>query len=318
MLVEYIWLDADYKFRSKIRVCDEITDWNYDGSSTGQATTESSEVILKPHTVFKNPLLDGDSYLVVCSTYNNDKPLITNHRHLANEIFNQKLDEEPWFGLEQEYFLYKNNEPLKTYTNKRSNEYYCNPIAQHELGIKIIYEHLFTCIKAGIKISGINAEVSEGQWEFQIGPCVGIETGDHLLAARYLLEVIAAKYYISINYKPKPILNVNGSGCHANFSTKSMREPNGYNKIIEAIEKLSLNHEYHMTKYGEDNKKRMTGYNETASYDVFTYGIGSRNTSVRIGNETFKNKCGYFEDRRPAANIDPYMVTSLLFQTCIL
>ena len=28
-----------------------------------------------------------------------------------------------------------------------------------------------------------------------------------------------------------------------------------------------------------------------------------------------KNKSGYFEDRRPASNMDPYLVTSKIFKT---
>jgi glutamine synthetase len=29
---------------------------------------------------------------------------------------------------------------------------------------------------AGIKITGTNAEVMPAQWEYQVGPCVGIES----------------------------------------------------------------------------------------------------------------------------------------------
>ena len=71
-----------------------------------------------------------------------------------------------------------------------------------------------------------------------------------------------------------------------------------------------------MIHYGKDNQKRMTGRHETASFDKFTWGVGSRYTSIRIGYDTFNNKKGYFEDRRPASNIDPYLVSSLIFQTC--
>ena len=34
-----------------------------------------------------------------------DKPLKKNYRHWAKNLFDQKLEEEPWFGLEQEYFI---------------------------------------------------------------------------------------------------------------------------------------------------------------------------------------------------------------------
>ncbi len=319
IIAEYVWLDADNNFRSKIRVLEfnNSPDWNYDGSSTGQATTESSEIILKVVYNVEHPFLDGRLYL--CATYDiNNNPLSNNYYHNAKDIFNNQQELKPWFGLEQEYFI----EPLLNVnyaiTNIYSNIYYCSPINQPQIGNKIAIEHLEACIKIGLGISGINAEVVMNQWEFQIGPVEGINAGHHLMIARYLLNVIAAKYNMKINYHPKPFCGLNGSGCHVNFSTEPMREENGLEHIYKAIDKLSFNHSYHMENYGIDNNKRMTGKNETAKFDTFTWGVGSRNTSIRIGNDTFKNKKGYFEDRRPASNIDPYLVTSLLFKTCCL
>ena len=54
----------------------------------------------------------------------------------------------------------------------------------------------------------------------------------------------------------------------------------------------------------------MTGEHETAKYDVFSYGVANRGASIRIGNETQRQQKGYFEDRRPSSNMDPYLVTS--------
>ena len=321
---EYIWLDANNKFRSKIRVVsspNEITNWNFDGSSTGQATIESSEVILKPCKVFVNPLLKSpynmlSSVLVVCDLYTiQGEPLQNNHRYLANNIFNKNLELEPWFGLEQEYYMIHNGMILGH--NKDRNlhgKFYCSPLEQSLLAVKIAEEHMFACIEAGIKISGINAEVSNGQFEFQVGPCNGIDSGDNMIAARYMLEKIAALYDVKISYEPKIDLNMSGSGCHVNFSTKTTREENGLDEIITAIEKLKLTHEEDIKIYGVNNHLRLTGECETANINTFSSGIGSRNTSIRIGFDTFNNKKGYFEDRRPAANIDPYLVTGNIFK----
>jgi glutamine synthetase len=95
-------------------------------------------------------------------------------------------------------------------------------------------------------------------------------------------------------------------------------EKTGLELIDEAIMKLSKKHLEHMMIYGEGNKERMTGHHETASYDEFSFGRANRGRSVRIGNDTINNNRGYFEDRRPGSNCDPYLVTGKIFETCCL
>jgi glutamine synthetase len=307
-VLEYIWLDGEGKFRSKVKVTENVDifpEWSYDGSSTGQASdTGNTEMILKP--VF-HCLRHESYYLVLCDTAN---------RQQAVNIFNKNLDAKPWFGLEQEFFF--STTPTNIFFDK------CEPLGRFYCGVglcatqrKIVEEHLEACINAGIQISGTNAEVAPNQWEFQIGPCEGIEAADHLLMARYILERTAEKYGLFICYEPKPFLNYNGSGCHANFSTIETRCPGGIEKIYEYMPKLQTAHKEHLAIYGKDNEKRLTGKHETSSMDEFTYGVGTRNTSVRIPIQVAKDGCGYLEDRRPASNMDPYLVTSAIFSTCM-
>ncbi len=333
-LAEYIWIGGNNELRSKCRVMDGYDrdsvsfypDWNYDGSSTGQAIGSDSEVIMKARAVFKCPFRGGDNRMVLCDTYlPNGQPHITNHRAGAVEIFDQKLEEEPWFGLEQEYFLIdlKTGKPLGCESSiPEQGQFYCGVGGGNALGREVVEEHLEKCLYAGLRMSGINAEVAPAQWEFQIGPSLGIEAGDHLWMARYILNRVCEKYGVRVDLTPKLIKEINGSGCHANFSTKGMREgtaeKTGLELIDEAIMKLSKKHLEHMMVYGEGNKERMTGHHETASYDEFSFGRANRGKSVRIGNDTINNKKGYFEDRRPGSNSDPYLVTAKMFETCCL
>ncbi len=325
IVYEYIWLGGKGEIRSKTKVepsinryvtINEIPIWNYDGSSTWQADSNSNtEVILKPCKMYKNVLRNIDnteSYLVLCETYDiNGNPMSNNNRYMAKNIFNQKIEAKPWYGLEQEYFLVIDSPKLK-----EEGYYYCGTTSNIER--KIAEEHLNACLQTGLTISGINAEVASKQWEFQIGPVEGIDASDQMIVARYLLERIAEKYNVSINYHPKPELNINGSGCHTNFSTVFTRAEHGINTIYDYIKKLENKHDEHINVYGESNNLRLTGIHETSSINKFSYGVGTRNTSIRIPNNVQSQGYGYFEDRRPASNMDPYLVTSIIFKTCCL
>ena len=105
---------------------------------------------------------------------------------------------------------------------------------------------------------------------------------------------------------------------HTNFSAKAMREDGGWDAIIEAIEELGKKHKEHIEVYGEGNARRLTGHHETASIHNFSYGVANRGASCRIPRDAEKERKGYFEDRRPAANSDPYVVTSKIFETACL
>lgn len=48
-------------------------------------------------------------------------------------------------------------------------------------------------------------QVMPAQWEFQVGPCVGITIGDDLWMARFLLHRIAEDFGIIATLDPKPM-----------------------------------------------------------------------------------------------------------------
>jgi len=337
VLAEYVWLGGShttggFDIRQKTKTLDqkpgdvsELPVWNFDGSSTGQAPGDDSEVLLKPVAIFDDPFRGGDNILVLCECVTPKmEALPSNTREGAKALFDQKLDEKPWFGIEQEYTLFEKDgrTPLGWPSGGfpgPQGPYYCGAGTDSAFGRSVMEAHYEACLYAGIKIAGTNAEVMPGQWEYQVGPCVGIESGDHLWMSRYLLIRVCEAQQVNVQFDPKPIPgDWNGAGCHTNYSTEAMRNDGGYDVIVAAIEKLKEKHLEHIAIYGTGNERRLTGAHETAPIDKFSYGVANRGASVRIPRSAEADQKGYFEDRRPASNMDPYVVTSKIFKTTVL
>ena len=89
--------------------------------------------------------------------------------------------------------------------------------------------------------------------------------------------------------------------------------------IDDMMVKYKEKHQLHISLYGSGNEKRLTGHHETSSMETFSYGCGNRAASFRIPTQTMHdNGKGYIEDRRPASNIDPYVVSAILMDTGVL
>lgn len=337
VLAEYVWVDAKGECRSKTRTLpvsktssvDSLPKWNYDGSSTDQAPGADSEVILKPQRIFADPfrpVVPGEpqNILVMCDTYTPaGVPLPTNSRAIAAAAFEGHDDQEVWFGMEQEFTLF--NLDMKTplgwpeggMPNRPQGPYYCSVGPENSFGRAVTDAVYKACLYAGIEISGTNGEVMPGQQEYQVGPCIGIDAGDQLFMSRYILARVCEDFQVYCTLHPKPITEGewNGAGMHTNVSTKEMREAGGLDHIKKAIYKLGAKHDEHVALYGEGNELRLSGKFETASINEFSFGIANRGASVRIGRDTEQDGCGYFEDRRPASNCDPYLVTGKIMST---
>ncbi|CAM9453567.1 unnamed protein product, partial [Ascophyllum nodosum] len=327
IMAEYVWIGGSGQdLRCKTRTLSkkpasvaDLPKWNFDGSSTNQAPGEDSEVILYPQAIYADPFRKGDNIMVMCDCYKPDgTPIDGNTRLACNEVMEKVKEYVPWFGIEQEYTLFEADGvtpfgwPKAGFPGPQG-PYYCSIGYENAFGRHIMEAHYKACLYAGIIISGTNGEVMPGQWEYQVGPCVGTKSGDELWMSRYLLQRVCEQFGVIVSLDPKPIPgDWNGAGCHTNYSSKEMREEGGYDAIIKAIEKLGEKHAEHIAAYGEGNERRLTGRHETASMSDFSYGVANRGASIRIGRDTFNEKKGYFEDRRPASNMDPYVVTMMI------
>jgi len=336
---EYIWMDGEEttgskglmfnEMRSKTKVIPtplgldgKFPDWSFDGSSTGQAEGNNSDCILRPVFVCPDPIRGGEDVLVLCEIFSPDgEPHPTNTRATLRELLTKDvLDLEPLYGFEQEYTMIKRDGkvfgwPDAGYPHPQG-PFYCGVGVEAVYGRPLAEAHLDACIKAGLKISGINAEVMPGQWEFQIGPAGPLEMPDHVHIARWLLHRLGEDFGISATFEPKPVKgDWNGTGAHTNFSTAPMRVPGGMEAIDAAIEKLSKTHPEHISQYGSGNDQRLTGKHETCDVNTFRSGVADRGASIRIPLPVQLEGYGYLEDRRPSANVDPYTVSRLLIKT---
>lgn len=321
---EYIWIDGQKptpKLRSKTKVMeqgDKPPIWGFDGSSTEQAPGDSSDCVLRPVFTCNDPIRGGDDILVLCEVLTVDmEPHPSNYRAKCAVTAEKYADMEPWFGIEQEYTFYKDGRPHGWPAGgfpAPQGGYYCGVGADEIWGRDIVERHTKACMEAGIAISGTNAEVMIGQWEFQVGPVGPLEVSDQLWIARWLLYRIAEDFDISATLDPKPVKgDWNGAGAHTNFSTKAMRE--NYDAIIAGCEALGTNVDGHIAMYGAGIEGRLTGMHETAPWSEYSYGVSDRGASVRIPWQVAQDGYGYIEDRRPNANCDPYQVTEIMVKT---
>lgn len=323
--LEYVWLDG-YKpepnLRSKVKIVSyesvknaflngEFPMWNFDGSSTSQAETGNSDRLLKPvrHYMPSTFPLENNIVYVLCEVLNPDgTPHESNKRSSIGEGF-----EDLWFGFEQEYFIREeingNIIGHKRNNLKGQGEYYCG-VGHNVVGRKFVDEHLNMCLNYGIDITGINAEVALGQWEYQVLSKNKLKGGDDLWMTRYFLHKVAENYGYHIELHPKPIQNGewNGSGLHTNFSTDMMRFDGNEEYFAALFNAFESRHDDHIKAYGSNNNLRLTGEYETQAIDKFSWGVSDRGASIRVPQETANEWKGYVEDRRPGSNADPYKI----------
>ncbi len=336
---EYLWLDGKKPtagIRSKTKILD-VEDgtsfgafvmkgapvWGFDGSSTEQAEGHKSDCVLNPVRIYRDPIRSENGrtfpHLLVLNEVNlpNGQAHQTNSRAALQSSVEKYAAEEFWFGIEQEYTLFQNGRPLGFPENgfpEPQGKYYCGVGADRAFGRGLVESHLKACLDAGILIAGINGEVMPGQWEYQIGTGDPLRVADDLVVARWLLSRLGEEDGITVSLEPKPQAgDWNGAGAHTNFSTKAMRESTAV--FDEIIEKMEACHADHIPLYGAGIETRLTGKHETCSYQQFRSGVSDRGASIRIPWQVARDEKGYLEDRRPCANIDPYVVLERIIRT---
>lgn len=337
-ICQYLWrgitLDQTgretYDRRHKTRVlCDNLWGklppvWNYDGSSTRQASTENSAVHIIPMKNYGHPnkvLRDKGAMLTLCATsLPNDTIMAT-----AEKIGLNKKD--LMLGFELECFMIDKLTCLPVGFVQgcdQCTDHYCstsNKFVDPRVQ-RFLDEVLETGLAMGIALTGHNVEVAYGQIELQV--CDNAINACHdLEVLKYLMEYIGNKleYNIYIDYTCKPLgPNHNGSGMHTNFSNSEMRKKNDMELTRSIVERLGTGHADAMKIYGFDNEHRLTGKHETSSYTEFTFAVASRAVSVRLQTKYIKETnqivedATYAEDRRPNPTADQYLIADHIYE----
>jgi len=338
--LEYVWLDgnkpAQLRSKSKfvefgVQTIQDVPRWNFDGSSTNQAPGDDSECLLLPSRLYT---LNREYHIVLCEVHSTDgKAHESNRRALLRDVIEKSEYHDLWLGFEQEYFITKDSVPLGFTSTplKLMNDFgmligpgpqgpfYCSVGGSKALGRQLVERHVALCEKFNITLTGVNAEVAPGQWEYQCFAKDPLKAADDLWMSRYILLRTSEEFDYDIDFSPKPAgEEYNGSGCHTNFSSSKMRDTGyfaGRMYFTQLMQVLEERKDIHIAEYGEDNDQRLTGKHETQSIDTFSWGVADRGASIRIPNEVVANEWkGYAEDRRPAANCDPYNVIRLLIE----
>ena len=310
--LEYIWLDGSTSKKLRSKVIYQMLNSNILSSpkllmqNLHESTFDGpdSELILKPMRI----VLDGTStsmnnnqpqnFVVLCEVFNDDgTPHKTNTRAALRESLKEN-DQNMRFSIDQEYVLFNPDTEYPEVDKKLQENYYCGvgfDLVRHD---QVADMHVRACNMASLQMLGTNV-IMLGHWAYQTKELPPIEAADNLWFSRFFLQRIAGRFNLNVSYDPKPMYeNWRSSNAHIKFSTKEMRESPSVSLFNMICSSLEPHHKEAVLHYGENNKK--------GCVDNFTWGENDRSVSIKIPCLNTNEKVGYIEDRRPAANMDPY------------
>lgn len=312
--------------RKEVASVSDLPTWNFDGSSTGQAPGHDSEVLLRPHFLFRDPFRGGRNLMAFCECMRPDMtPAEPATRCHAEKVAAKASDAEAWFGFEQEYQLFHNaglrrgtplGWPVGGYPDPEGS-YACGVGSGNAFGRQVADAHFRCCVHAGLNTRSFRAEFIPGKWAFVISALGPVAAADQLNVARFLLHRVCEDFGVVVSMSPRPVEgDWEDSHCLTRFSTKTTRGEGGMAEIERLAGELEAHHKDHTVAYG--GRQQMSALYETSSLTVFSTGVADRECHIYIPQETSKNGKGYFIDQRPSSDADPYVVVSKLLETCVL
>ena len=334
---EYLWLDGIkpiQQMRSKLRVMSlpeelrvsDFAEWRFDGSYTGQSDSCSSDCILRPVRIYRDPLRDNNCHIVLCEVHDSGgNTHESNQRALLRAAINVAgADIAPWLGCAQRYTLFRNGRPLafpETDFPVQQGAYYCGVGSENISGRDIAEFHARACISAGILFSSLNALEVPGTWEFQMGyrgiegeACDALSVADDIWLARYLLKRIGEQYGVHVSFNGQARQgNWSGAGMHAYFSTAYTRDPRcGLTALQAIVDTLESGCCDYIAKYDDCPLQRSSEGYKTGNVEVSTSDDVNQTRTTCIPLHVTQRGYGYLELRRVQAGADPYLVSTCL------
>lgn len=329
-VIEYVWLSFGVGLKSKTRIVNEEAKEVEElplmgcGNFARKGETKLIDCAIKPKRLYSDPFRVGQ-HLALSELYIDFEatlPHVTNHRIELVKLLNKLGCEDLWVGFEQEFIFFDpcTNSPLGFRGNAMMDKldnivYSCEVGSTNSFGREIMEEFMVQCKQAGITLYGYCGERSPSQWEFQTQPFPVLKACDDLIMARYILGRCAEKKHVDVNYHPKVSRTLHSSGLHVNISSQEMRSEGGLKAIERAVDQILLHNDRDIQFFGEENELRLTGTLLCAKAEDPSVGVGDRTSSIRIPKSVQTQGKGYFEDRRPASNADPYLVMATLLKS---
>ena len=135
----------------------------------------------------------------------------------------------PLFIIEQTYRVLDKRKmrpldqpPMMTSTStagRRRIDNTCAVGATRTFGRELAESHLKACLYAGIRVRSL-CNVDHDRWRFEIGPCDGIELGDHLWMARFVLHRVGEDFGCVIRYDADDQEEEDEEGARSRFGTR--------------------------------------------------------------------------------------------------
>eukprot|EP00884_Botryococcus_braunii_P005620 jgi/Botrbrau1/15059/Bobra.118_2s0007.1 len=301
-----------------------------DGTYLSAPSGLPSVLVLHPASLYDNPHSPERDVVVLCQPVwmhiptAEDKGQIhsmaANRRDTCESIMRRASDHEPEFVVVQEYSLRdaRTNQPLggAHLETPKTGKSYCAVGSRFVAGRSFSDKHMDFCLAAKLQVGGNYPLSCQGQFAYLLGPCQGIELADQLIISRWLLQQLSEEFGVIVDMNQNPCPGRwQPTGAFLRYRTTQTSGPQGLAEIHRHMRCLKMNHHTMQNFYrgfSKDNDNLQTAASTAGNAAGFTWGIENRGASVRIPLHVHCQGGGYYEDRRPASDVEPYLATSIL------